>query len=1062
MAWISTGTPGNPHWILTSGKLGVKNTLSVDYLYQLKYQSTSKTFLSSKTYQAITDISNFYSPGLSFSLTIPDGGEVINYESALGLLPSSPGNGYLYHYTTPPTNITTTDYSKYLANSNFGVLTSPTEGIGTFSINELNWSVQGFSWFKKNPLQVNAGDALGWVYDSVNNTYLWEDSSNAAIKQPAGGAYGQKSAPVDGYRYNNYIARFINYSFFNISFYYQKYWGNANDGVSIYLSNTLPSPNAGITNSAFPGTLIATMSMAAGTGTFSAFYGLQGGQYIYLVGSKTSATTGTTASFVMGISNIKIEGGYHSGNNSQYLMTNSASYSNPTVLTPLGLSGATYSAYSGYGNTVNATSSLTIFQINALIGNGNFKAGIWENGVWNSGWRDDNNMYEFYSIGSFFDYNRGKQWRFIINGPESSVNKFNVGDKVSIGNIVAIDINEDRKLIKSYFTVISVSTTSIIVELTNNFPLRRIQIDSEGHRIYVTKNVWLSGAFLNGYFNGIWNYGLFKGYPMITEMENTHWVDGIFDGGHYKADQIGSYFTDTVFTPPSGQPGEGPKVGLTFSSPHRLNTGDNIYISKDNIVINPQYNGWTTVTSVVNEYQLVVDIEWGSNSTNESGWVYTHISNGVIQNFDFRSNNISTITSVQSMDSNSVFIYNSWIDVNYSNSSAVSIGKSNFLSDSLSRRPYTENNLYGYPTYDVLASVSSFRDSYSLKSRSYKLGTKYRIFNDYIGDSSTFEDYFGATGPDSVLFLDQGWTYSISQSLTFSRTIDTGVETIIGEELKVDAVGSGGVLNTTTTDGILNRTNENIEKGRYTVVEFDLITYSVYLHEYQNSQSINGFGTSYKGGPKNKAWGPNIVEPVIHFNNINKVTRNVLYVGAGGTTNSVTPYPSGFPGIYLIPGYAQTVIEASYLPIYQNIDHLSTVGYFDADSTKKQEYFYNKRDLSMYFRGSGLYGASQSSFTIDNLKLYEIDMVPFFSYFTEDNINKGIQVPYQGIAPFIDYTNSNFSFIDNISIGLSSIQTQQSFVPFSGVGIGIGVGSGIGSGTELYQQSQVIEGLVGG
>jgi hypothetical protein len=42
-------------------------------------------------------------------------------------------------------------------------------------------------------------------------------------------------------------------------------------------------------------------------------------------------------------------------------------------------------------------------------------------------------------------------------------------------------------------------------------PIMQITKDSESHAIYVSKNVWLSGGFLSGYFNGIWNYGLFKG-----------------------------------------------------------------------------------------------------------------------------------------------------------------------------------------------------------------------------------------------------------------------------------------------------------------------------------------------------------------------------------------------------------------------------------------------------------------------------------------------------------------------------------------------------------------------
>ena len=65
-------------------------------------------------------------------------------------------------------------------------------------------------------------------------------------------------------------------------------------------------------------------------------------------------------------------------------------------------------------------------------------------------------------------------------------------------------------------------------------------------------------------------------------------------------------------------------------------------------------------------------------------------------------------------------------------------------------------------------------------------------------------------------------------------------------------------------------------------------------------------------------------------------------------------------------------------------------------------------------------------------------MVPFFQYFTIGNINKSVQVPYQGIAPLIDYTDSNFDFIDSISVGLSSIQVVSSNIAVSGVGQSIG------------------------
>ena len=47
------------------------------------------------------------------------------------------------------------------------------------------------------------------------------------------------------------------------------------------------------------------------------------------------------------------------------------------------------------------------------------------------------------------------------------------------------------------------------------------------------------------------------------------------------------------------------------------------------------------------------------------------------------------------------------MDVNYDSTSAVNIGKPVTLVNSLSEREYNENNLYGYPTNDILQSKSS-------------------------------------------------------------------------------------------------------------------------------------------------------------------------------------------------------------------------------------------------------------------------------------------------------------------------------------------------------------------
>ena len=62
--------------------------------------------------------------------------------------------------------------------------------------------------------------------------------------------------------------------------------------------------------------------------------------------------------------------------------------------------------------------------------------------------------------------------------------------------------------------------------------------------------------------------------------------------------------------------------------------------------------------------------------------------------------------------------------------------------------------------------------------------------------------------------------------------------------------------------------------------------------------------------------------------------------------------------------------------------------------------------------------------TIDNLKMYEVDMIPFFKYFNESNIFKGIQKPLVGTSPFIEYTLNRFPFIESQSIPFDSIDIK--------------------------------------
>jgi hypothetical protein len=1050
MAWYSSGISFpvvNYNWentnISGATALSVKSSVSSNLLTTLIWRKPNptspsnfipRTFYTDKSYLFKTWIrrGDSITTGMSFSITNAWGDDLI-MRTASGFT-ASPCNlsglndVVVYHYSSPSSQTSTNDYVTYRANRLFGSVTSPTPGLTGVEIFEINWDVNGFMYCDDDQITSIGSNnhTLGWRYiDSATQSgYLWYDNYISGY-YPVGGPNGAKTSN-ENWRSNNHISRFVNYQFFNLYFDYEKVLGGSDDSIKIYTSLSAPiitSSTASFNSfTASQSTLLAEIKDPGYVQ--AAFFNLQGGKYLYIVAPKSATSSLIT------LSNLRIEGGYHPGNNELYSM------SLPNVTT--GLTAATFSTFVGNGNTINATSSLVINQIFSKIGNGAFNSGIWENGVWNNGWREDGLAKDFDDIDISIRTVSDVKWRWRMIGPSASVEPFSVGDNVSIGNIVGIDINGDRKLFKSYFKIIAASASGIndrigyiTVESDTTFPLMSVERDSLNHKIKVTKNVWLSGAFLNGYFSGVWNYGLFRGYPLITEMYNTHWIDGKFEGGHFNSQNFTyATFSDTVFS--------SSKVGLTFSSPHNLAVGDVITIDKDDKTVNPEYDGQATITEVPSDYLVITDLDWGVNTNNESGSISTTLTTGLLQNMKFKSLNTSKITSNTSMDSKAVFIYNSWMDLSFDETSATNIGKPQTLLNTISDKSYSENNLFGYVTNDVLASESQFRDSFSTIIRNYKLGTKYKVFSDYIGDSGQFENYFepAGTSSNSQTFLNQGWTYSWQSpvSITFSRTIDTGVDLITGKELQVDAVGSGGVLDVQTpTILVNNRDNSEIEKLRYTLIQFDLISAKFVSggqevdidqvpEEYNEYKFQNQ--PNFKGGPS----GPIGYIPIIHFNNLNFITRDVSY-GSYGTFSQMLP--------------------ASFLPINKNINHVST------SKLTKMEYFYNKRNLALHFTGGTLYGVVPSRFIIDNLKLLEVDMIPFFQYFTSENINIGTQVPYQGIAPFIDYSNSNFVFLDNINIGLDSFSLASQYDLYSGVGLGIGSGGG-GSGT-FQNQNQNLE-----
>ncbi len=955
-----------------------------DYVFRLKVDGLANFGAATEYISTSTDW------GDSMFFSVDDGFDISEY-AGLWPLATNP-DGYLYLYSKPPSDISTTDYCRHTATSSF--IDPSGYNILRSDIFQIDWGVNGYSWIgdavQNQSSTQKPNRSSGWFYGGSDNSYYWYDDKAPAFNLTQSIFNGKLTSDND----LNYLYKFIDFQIFNIEFTFTKFALPNNDinaGVNFYISDVIFIGNTIVEFQNFINNCFLLKSVTQNETFLS--YGLKGNKYLYIVADTPDSPLLTHIK----ISDLKIEGGYHEANNQIFSASPINISFNDVVLNDASFIISYGSGNSDDGNVITS-------EVTSKIGNGRFEAGIWENGVWNSGWREDESVKEFNEIIKSIKVFSDIRWRINISGRKELVDEFNIGDSVSIGNIISIDINNKRRLLKDSYRIINIGTIDdnlsfIEVEIETQFPVRRIEKDSNLHRIRVTKNIWLSGAFLNGYFSGVWNNGLFKGYPLITEMYNTNWIDGRFDGGHFNSEKhISGSFSQT-FRYDDILPS---KLGLSFSSKHNLQVGDSVDISKSNISVNSSYDGETSVIKIIDEHRIVVEKQYGSPQSNEDGSVFTEIRNGIIQNMSFDSKNISPITSVDSTISSDVFIYNSWIDTIYDDDSAVNIGKPQNILDGVSKRTYSENNLYGYPTNDVLSSKSKFRDSYSLNNRIYNLGNKYEIFSDYIGDSSNFTEYFGVNSSD---FLDLGWTYSKSSafSITFSRTNNYGQYPILGQELRVEAELGGGVLDISDPTIEVNRNLDNISKSRYSIIEFDLVKSDIIDSYFSDIVISPGFGYIEETAfppfdpfvyvKTNKYYLRN--EPLIHFNNLNYTKREFADIGTFST------------GLY--------DVISTHLPVYQNIHHVLT------PKTKKVEYFFNKRNLSMVFRGNGYYGENQSSFVINNLKLYEVDMIPFFKYFNGTNINTSVQVPLQGTSPYINFVKNDYIFVDKSNIGFDSI-----------------------------------------
>jgi hypothetical protein len=939
-------------------------------------------------YNVFSNINSFIITGLKDCITtnktLNDDNLTNEYKIAL---PTSKPINRVVSSSNPKNPLT------FTANTNFS------SGIQKVTIYKTKWFLQGYaaySKFNNNDLDLNSENSTGWHYK--NNIFIYYNVYGNIDNPFGGNSLDYFSGKTQDIKYINYnfITRYIKVQKFNISFDYTN--NDNNLFIDIYLGIELPNDgniNTLINNGTINkiGTIGKSKSKASsptpdGLKQYCEFIGLEGNQnVIIVVGGIQNLSNGHQK---LKIENFKIEGEYHPLNNTIFKELNNNYKDNINNLQ------TSYSIKLGSGNNVVQNALNDIYIVNSKIGNSNFLSGIWETGVWQSGWRDTTQYY-FIDVDLFYSYDSDRSWRFIISG-NTSTNDLNIGDKISISNVAIIDINGDRRLIKNYFTIIEKTEKSLVVEFNYEFPIRSIQRDSDRHLIVVTKSIWLNGIFLNGRFKGNWIDGVVKGFPYITKIEDSHWVDGLFDGGHFKSNNLLYNFLNL------DQNLDDVYVVIYTVEENNFRSEDNFYLFD------------------INGQQLYDNIEFIVLSTNNSKSFFTNIkkdqigddlidftsvkyiltdkNTGLIQNIEFNSNNTSNKTISKSFVSEYIFSYNSWLDLVYDSSSATNIFKPQNIPDNYGNF-YSENNLYGYITNDILSSVSRFRDSFSNTIREYKLGTKWKIFYDYIGESSTFDEYFHSIYTPKKT-SEMGWSFNVSNNPlpSLSRFIgyrtDDKNEDITGKELKLVAEGDGGLLNLDNRSiyNIPFRYTEKIKSGGYSFISFDLIEKNVQSTTYQKALTTDIFVSNAKtwyNGTYSYVDTYSNSEPIFSFSNTN--ITNIVRDGKSYHT------------------------KMTYLPIYENINHLETT------NKTKIEYFFNKRDLMLTLKGSELLGSATSSVTIDNLKFYETDMIPFFQYFKLENINKGVQIPNG-----INYVRFNYNTpIDYKYVSYTNIKTFDYF-----------------------------------
>jgi hypothetical protein len=634
---------------------------------------------------------------------------------------------------------------------------------------------------------------------------------------------------------------------------------------------------------------------------------------------------------------------------------------------------------------------------NLKFGNGRFMSGIWVHGAWNQGWRGDN-VIKFYPSLTAVQNDVNEWYLEIPVCVEDNIrlDELKIGDKISISNIIGIDKNNERVQLTNYALLSEKTEDSIIVRVNSPVELVTIKPDSDIHLIYVTRNVWLNGVFFNGHFSGIFSYGMVKGFAYITKLENTHMINGVFDGGHFvsNTDNVNDRYKIAVLLKNSTL-----KQEYNVSLIQHFTFYDNNYANTNRFA----YDSWidlaydrTHKSTFLSDRHIMAGI--GDNVyypfhspidmkvADMNGFIISDILSSTSYLRETESQNIikhnlgtkfkvlgkqipTEYSSFEAennifMDTNANNIIQGINDAKWNvdiiniirGNQVLAISNPYGLTDAIVLFPYKKIDFLPSPAQKYTNVLYLFNNEY------------YVCF-----ESNTPTSTFGWEWAKVKLKLPTEPYYP--SSFKFGTNFST-LPTNDGIDIISKSYNQAKLLITKNTNDIetksfikINNDNVIIEKKKYTVVKLDVLKTDYIPSYYYNmtfAPPIVG-NMDYHSNYENEKW---------------YVVNGFLYL------------PTALGGSY------QPNISLGYIPsIYslnQELPLNNNDEYLERTTETNYEYFYNKTDLDLIIIGQ------TRNIDFSSIEMDEVDMIPFPRYtigeYAEIGVNKSISVEWLGIA----------------------------------------------------------------